>query len=135
MANEKSRQFSCESCNYITDNKKDYNKHLQTIKHITLTNADENSQCKTNVHRCICGLEYKHASSLCKHKHVCKGALHGINSETEINSDNDSLSVSFKDTIMNELLKQNQDLKTFILEQNKFMMELVNKSNITSTTV
>ena len=128
-------KYHCECCKYSTDNKKDYNKHLQTIKHITLTNADENSQCKTNVHRCICGLEYKHASSLCKHKHVCKGALHGINSETEINSDNDSLSVSFKDTIMNELLKQNQDLKTFILEQNKFMMELVNKSNITSTTV
>jgi hypothetical protein len=125
----------CECCKYYTVRNSQYARHLLSSKHIRLTNADENSQCKTNVYRCTCGHEYKHASSLCKHKHVCKGVLPCINGETEINSHDDNLSVSFKDTIMNELLKQNQDLKTFIIEQNKFMMELVNKSNITSTTV
>lgn len=130
-------KYHCECCKYSTVRNSQYARHLLSSKHIRLTNAntDKNSQCKTNVYRCTCGHEYKHASSLCKHKHLCKGALPGINGETEINSHNDSLSMSFKDTIMNELLKQNQELKTFILEQNKFMMELVNKSNITSTSV
>ena len=38
--------FECSVCEYITHNKKDYNKHLSTIKHQKLTtnlqNEDKN---------------------------------------------------------------------------------------------
>jgi hypothetical protein len=29
----KNPKFNCEKCNYITNNKKDFNKHLDTSKH------------------------------------------------------------------------------------------------------
>ena len=81
-ANKKSPKipikFSCKICNYYTSNKKDYSKHLLTAKHSRLINtkglAIENpikSQLE-NKYLCKCGREYKHMSSLCKHKNICK---------------------------------------------------------------
>ena len=34
------KKFNCEICDYNTFNKKDYNKHLQTLKHKKLSNSD-----------------------------------------------------------------------------------------------
>jgi hypothetical protein len=82
MTNEKSQKipniFCCESCDYNTSNKKDYDKHLLTAKHKRLTNANDFSpknpkNPKENMkYLCNCGKEYKHSSSLCKHKNACK---------------------------------------------------------------
>ena len=35
--------FVCKSCDYNTSNKKDYNKHLHTAKHINRTQLNEKS--------------------------------------------------------------------------------------------
>jgi len=75
---------------------------------------------------CLCGNEYKHASSLCKHKRTCKGLANTI--AHEIDTSNDGMSCSFKDNLIIELLKQNQEFKDLMIEQNKQMMELANKA-------
>ena len=78
VANEKSPKIpiilNCIFCNYNTSNKKDYNKHLTTAKHLRLTNANENPQKSQEdiTYICKCGKTYKHMSSLCKHKNNCE---------------------------------------------------------------
>jgi len=57
----------CEKCMYDTYSKKDFAKHIITKKHLKLSNT--NLEIK-NIYSCICSKEYKHMSSLCKHKKV-----------------------------------------------------------------
>ena len=65
-------KFNCTACNFISSNKKDYNRHMMTAKHLRLINANDNSHnLPLNAHTCICGKEYKHAPSLSKHKKSC----------------------------------------------------------------
>jgi hypothetical protein len=120
------REHMCEPCNYITDNKKDYNKHLLTTKHIRLTDTNEKSQECCSYICNSCGNSYKHAPSLCKHKRTCNGKANAI--KDDIDTSNDGLSISFKYNLINKLLKQNQEFKDLIIEQNKHMMELANKA-------
>ena len=95
--------FVCINCDYNTSSKKDYNKHLLTLKHKRLTNANDlltkilpNPQNEKNK-ICNCGKKYKHLSSLCKHKKKCL---------LELNKNNE---ISEKELIM-MLIKQNSEL-------------------------
>ena len=64
--------FECESCDFLSSNKKDYTRHLLTRKHNILINTNEFTQKNpTSVFKCNCGKEYKHEPSLYKHKQKC----------------------------------------------------------------
>jgi hypothetical protein len=108
--------FFCEKCNYNSSNKKDYSKHLLTRKHKNTdkspTLTDEKSQ-KTPTFICDCGNEYKHRQSLFNHKKKCTK----IKEEPTEESNN----------VILELLKQNQEFKDLIIEQNKQIVELAGK--------
>jgi hypothetical protein len=147
MANEKIPiKHMCEPCNYITDNKKDYTKHLLTAKHIRLSDTNEKSQECCSYMCNSCGNSYKHAPSLCKHKKKCKGPGQDT-SESTLPKPEEMMALMFKfmcdklpdksdqSQLVIELLKQNQDFKDVMMEQskqlaeqNKQMMELANKA-------
>lgn len=48
MANKKipknPQKFCCISCDYYTSNKKDFTKHCQTIKHLSVSVANESNK-------------------------------------------------------------------------------------------
>jgi len=74
LENPKTRNynFECKKCYFLTYNKKDYMRHLTTRKHDRLVNANGiTSKNPTTVFKCDCGKEYKHDSSLYKHKNKC----------------------------------------------------------------
>jgi hypothetical protein len=64
-------KYNCTTCSFNTCNKKDYNRHILSAKHLRLINTNNESVLQLNVHTCICGNEYKHAPSLSKHKKSC----------------------------------------------------------------
>ena len=76
---KKSQRYFCECCETGTDNKKDFDKHLLTAKHLRLhkrltTNSkpiEPINDVISNKFHCICGNMYTHHSSLCKHKRNC----------------------------------------------------------------
>ncbi len=122
-------QYVCSICNYNTVRNSQYTRHLLTAKHIRLTTTNVNVQ-KSSMYTCLCGNEYKHASSLCKHKRTCKGMV-----TSDIETSSLGTSGSFKDNLIIELLKQNQEFKDLMIEQNKQMIELVkNTGNTTNNT-
>ena len=68
----RTKVFYCAVCDYTTSYKKDYNKHVNTIKH--RRKIGEISEKFENV--CSgCGKKYKHSSGLSRHKKICKMIL------------------------------------------------------------
>jgi hypothetical protein len=135
MANknpQKIPKYFCSVCQYITNNKKDFLKHMATPKHLKmaemLTNAnkkspehidDETSDNVTeNAHKCeFCSRIYKHLPSLSRHKNNCK-----LNKPT----------LDTPSNIVVELIKQSKDLQNLLIEQNKQIIELSKNQNITN---
>ena len=65
------KQYICEKCTFISSNKKDYNKHLTTAKHINTTNTTLNTTKNTPQYICSCGKTYNYRASLYNHKKRC----------------------------------------------------------------
>ena len=115
-------QFTCEKCDYITHDKKDYKKHLDTRKHKILTNPNEiNPKNPENPKKCECGKIYKHASSLSSHKKKCSNIL-----AIEKN-DNDNFVIDKEFVMM--IIKQNAELQTNVLELMKKGTHNTNSQN------
>jgi len=114
-------KFNCTTCNFISSNKKDYNRHIMTAKHLRLINANDNSQnLPLNAHTCICGKEYKHAPSLSKHKKSC---TYTPPSPTQCPENTITYSIEPVEptstellVVIKELMKQNQELQNTMKE-------------------
>jgi len=121
--------FCCEKCDYITCRKSQYDRHILTPKHKNASNcyvlASKNVQKKFN---CICGKEHKHDSSYYKHKKFCKFVEPTIHTFANIIDD----ATNNNNTVIMELLKQNQEFKDLIIEQNKKLIELAEKGQTTN---
>ena len=103
--------FCCEKCNYNTSVKKDFNKHLMTLKHKNRENSDqENNLSQSKLFICNCGKKYKYKQGLSLHKKKCEGEKKEEN--TIIESDNKD---TMKDLVF-KLINENQELRKTITE-------------------
>jgi hypothetical protein len=150
-------KYVCLPCNFFSDDKRGYIKHLETKKH---------KKKKPKTYICIfCDKSYNYASGLSKHKKKClilKKNIQQISKNKE-NSENKIISkkneiilkkneiISKKNEIISkknekqDLLKENNDLKNMLKElmstQKELMStqkELINtttKNNITTNTI
>lgn len=125
--------FSCVFCDFVSSNKKDFGRHLSTLKHKNRqkdTNDTKKPQQKPQTcYECwICNKAYKYSSGLYRHKKRC------ISDEnTHINSNdilNNQLALS-KELIMNVVKEQQNQIK----ELTDTIKELIPKvgNNITTT--
>ena len=113
LSSESSNLFCCKKCDYNTSKKSQYDRHLMTAKHKNDKNGNEKVPKVPEVLSCSCGKKYKHLSGLSRHKKECKK-----NKEEPSEEPNN---------VMLELLKQNQEFKELIIEQNKQLMDLAGK--------
>ena len=118
-------EIECKSCDYKTNNKKDYKKHLLTSKHQKLTNDLQNENKLPNQkYICKCGKEYSHRQSLYNHNKKCTTEL----SSTEIiQQTNDS------EELIKYLIKENSEFKQMLIEQNKQMIEIAKNGTHNTT--
>ena len=67
-----SLNYSCEKCNFNTSKKSQYNRHIWTLKHKRLTQADTLFEKNALPEfMCKCNKQFKHRQSLFKHKQRC----------------------------------------------------------------
>ena len=146
MASENSEKSSikylCKSCDYHTSRKSQYVRHLSTAKHNGKENASSwlvnASEKVPKSFKCICGKEYKHDSSYYKHKKKCSFIDNNSTCEENISSTTEEIEEKSEEenpmnaTMIFELLKQNNEFKELIIEQNKKILELVTSSNVTN---
>jgi hypothetical protein len=105
-----SGKFICKECDYVTNRKSQYDRHLNTRKHILTTNR---LQLSTTEYTCECGKKYSCRQNLYRHKQKCDGVEP---EQTQVAPPVDS-------SLVIELLKQNQEFKEMMIEQNKRMSE------------
>ena len=110
IQNPKNPKYYCEYCQYITCNKKDYNKHLLTRKHqnnLLLTSVNAPSDPATPLHICSnCDKKYKSRVGLWYHAKTCLSPKMGE-----------------MDLAVDRILNENQELRNFILEQSRVLTE------------
>jgi hypothetical protein len=136
-----SNKFECFHCDFKCCNKNDYNRHVLTRKHKILSNTTEKNAKNSEGFICDCGKEYKHHSSLWNHKKKCVKEDNPDNIiETENNNithnDNDSITPdnnNITPELILEIIKQNQEFKDLLLEQNKTIIEMSKHSQINNT--
>jgi hypothetical protein len=133
----KNPKFNCEICKYITNNKKDYTKHLGTAKHKSqsgvnnlLTNLSPKSPDDKLINYCEkCNKQYKSRVGFWKHQKICK----------IVNLNFDEKEIQEKDNVTNEdlvelLLKENSEFKQMICDIVKNMTSSINNINTNTNT-
>ena len=115
--------FECEKCNFISSNKKDFNRHMLTRKHILEANG---STKKPHTYLCeFCDKQYRSRGSLWKHQKKCSD-IPDIRPKITPESHHSKLLVTPTNDIiytMMHLIEQNQEFKTLLLEQQKDIVE------------
>ena len=116
-------KFTCEKCDYYTNRKSQYKRHLQTNKHNAI-NAISDAN-KNSPHQCECGKIYKQQPSLSRHKKRC--TYHKIEETVEDTIDEYSETnienVDLKEMVM-DLLQSNKELQDTIIQQQSQLIEL-----------
>ena len=107
-------KYFCETCDYGTSKKSNYDTHILSDKHLMVTNGYKKGQLSAEIQpkpdyfenenfMCNCGKQYKHRQGLWRHKKIC---FHN----EEPMTDNKKLSELDKDELIITLLKQNAEL-------------------------
>ena len=122
-------KITCESCDYTTSNKKDYAKHLLTLKHINRTELNNLEQEKKEIkkYRCKnCNKTYSARNSLWYHENKCKETEPQIKKDANLNDANlnDGSISDASSNIIQLLIKETSDFKNIIFEMVKSNNEL-----------
>ena len=132
---EKSPKFECIFCDYKCFKNSDYIKHSNTKKH-KLLEIGYKKNTDHNEYFCDCGKQYAYHSGLWKHRKKCD-VVATKSPNGDKNSLHPLLTIPPTNNEIIEILKvqmlENQELKKFMMEQHKQMMELASKSNVTNT--
>jgi hypothetical protein len=130
-----SKKFGCNNCNYFTCNSKDYNKHLSTAKHqvsVGLNTLEQkNPKISDALFNCICGKTYTARNSLWYHKQKCTQIAITPTEKVAPLLVDDHMQTS----LILELVKQNQEFKQLLIEQNKTILEVAKNSHVNNNTM
>jgi hypothetical protein len=137
--------YECKFCDYVTSNRKDFNKHILTKKH-NYNKYNKNTTKRHPEHNmvCECGKSYNHRASLYNHKKKCV-----VINNNETNNGNKNVNV-VDNTIIGEnviigdkinittemfmkLMNDNQEMIKIIKDQQNQINEIIPKiGNITT---
>ena len=103
------KSYHCNMCNYITNNKQNYNNHLLSKIHNIKSNNED------RLHTCdLCNKTFSHRSSLSRHmKHSCKKRERENKSSTDINTTKELKDkISEQEIMISNLKKRIIELET-----------------------
>ena len=134
--------YNCEPCNFTTDNKTDYERHLTRKKHIlkTMPVYQEPSYI-SNTYTChSCHKSFKCRTSIYKHKAVCKEAKITTESTTAPPTTTTTTTTPTEQYLL-EVITKNQELTSammILIQQNtelqSKMIELCSNNTTNNTT-
>jgi len=124
------QKFHCESCEFTCFKTSEYIRHNMTAKHINRTNMNnleqKNTEQSATQYTCKkCSKNYKARNSLWYHEQKCRV---NTTTPTEKNATPLPIDDNMQMNIILELVKQNQEFKQLLIEQNKTIIELAKNS-------
>ena len=142
LAPKNATKFYCKSCDFTCCKKSNFNKHILTLKHRNtdklLKNTDAENAENANVTEyfiCECGRQYKHRQSLWNHRKICPTHNSQLDPNTNESLPLDPNKIMDKDQLIKYLIKENSEFKDMLLEQNKMVMKMCEKSLETGKTI
>jgi len=129
------QKYCCDICDYNTSKKSSYDKHLLTRKHL-----DETKMKQNLLLTCKCNKIFNSRTTLWRHKKKCienncyeekKQLIDICDSDNNICESSNNISPE----LIIEIIKQNQEFKDLLLEQNKTIIELSKNSSTTNNTI
>jgi hypothetical protein len=142
---QKAQIYYCEKCDLKTSNKKDFNRHIMTLKHLKRINGLEKEDDftpqipkkpkKHETYQCYCGKIYKYNQGLWKHKQTCCIINEEITEEKSTTVTSESELKILTNLVLDvvkqnkELISQNQELTNKIVDICKTGVQSNNISN------
>jgi len=128
-------KFICEKCEFKCCKKSNYEKHLSTRKHKSLTNLTEKEKIMPDFICSLCQKEYKSREGLWYHKKKCNNNNLSENTNTTIPTTIPTTvpDINFFTNIVLEVVKNNTELQKQNQDLQKQMLELY-KTTTTSIT-
>ena len=126
---QKKKDYLCEICQFITGNKKDFDRHNSTRKHLEGVKWYQNGNNFTHFtpkHICECGKSYNYISGLSRHKKTCKFQEKTAPEYTDIKS---------LTNIVLDVVKQNHEITNQNQELQKQLLEICKKGTITNSQI
>jgi hypothetical protein len=124
---ETAYKFYCECCNFKCSKPSDWSRHIVRPKHISnqkMIKNDTKCAYKTpeDDYTCECGKNYKYSSGLWRHKKICM--------QNDINNNANTCNgvPQITPELIFELIKQNKELQQTLIDQNKTIIELAQKT-------
>jgi len=154
---QKIPKYTCDTCHIKTNNKKDFEKHLLTAKHIKTTKGDAGDTVGDTIfpiyeeYTCNnCNRKYKSRNGLWKHKKLCLENLIvdleevnttenmiiqvNSNSESNISSTNNTNDMTQLTNLVIEVVKNNSEFQKQMFEMCKNMQSTIISNNCNNTT-
>ena len=131
----KNPKYFCENCCFETNNKKDFDRHLLTLKHMSHAERKHEGNIENpiiiNGLKCqICLKEYKNRSSLWKHKKLCMKEDQQHENKDLTSEPTHRQRREFTPELFMEVLKQSKELQNVLIEQNeKLQTKLLEKTD------
>lgn len=117
-------KYLCFDCDYASDNKTNYEKHLLTAKHISLK---KNSKKVALQFRCeICPYDTSRKSDYVKHLNTAKHKSCESCKKVAI-SNFETQKKEISANLVMEIIKENQEFKNLLMDQHKKVTELQNQ--------
>lgn len=121
---KKKVEYYCEKCDFLSSNKKDYNRHLKTKKHLWC--GKKTPKTAFVEFECVyCDKKYKTKSGLRKHQKKCNALLNSLVEPLDPNPKNP------KNTKLKTEKKSLEMKKKEIEEKEEFMMKMIEQQNKT----
>ena len=115
---KKKVEYYCEKCDFLSSNKKDYNRHLKTKKHVWC--GKKTPKTAFVEFECVyCDKKYKTKSGLRKHQKKCNALLNSLVEPLDPNPKNP------KNTKLKTEKKSLEMKKKEIEEKEELMMKMI----------
>ena len=130
LSSDSSDKFVCLLCDYSTSRKSQYDRHIGSIKHKNNSLPSINGKnVPSKIYKCDCNKIYNDRAGLWRHRKKC--SQQSIEPVTdELNIENTFVQAPAQapvepidHTILFEILKQNQEFRELMLEQNNKIFE------------
>ena len=139
-SDEKCAKFYCKDCDYICSKYQHLKQHNMTKKHKNnIFNSVDNSVNQTDTEKltCVCGKMYRDRSGLWRHKKICI-VIEEEEEKEEKEKEKEEIEITSNTQLTPELIikliEQNKELQQALINQNKKIIELAEKSNSHNTT-
>ena len=102
--------YECKSCDFVTRNQKDYNRHLLTRKHQNTTKYNDFTPKNPKLFSCECGKQYPYRSSLYNHRKNCKILIEFEKNQNNEKNENSEKSENKYQDLLLTMIKENKEM-------------------------